>query len=342
MNNQVKLLIASTLIFYSCLEEITTPSFTGELNTTAEMILYFESNGDFINSNLAPPLVDAEEVHNNLNDYLIIDLRSKDDYLAGHIPNSVNKSLDSLFSFVVNNHDLSYTKIVLVSPNGQSSSYFASLLRIVGFNKIYSLRFGMASWHMDFADEWLQALDDEVKTKSWTNDDTPKPSFTQLPTISFPDPDITIENKVKIRVQNLIRAGFNENSEYTLRINPASGEFTICYGKELLYLARRTGEFADLGHPPGTISYLDSPLYHFRSTNYLQTLPSNKIISVYGYNGQLSASLVAYLRVLGYNARTHLFGGNKLFYPRMVDDPELIDFAFTQSEIKNFEYITGN
>jgi hypothetical protein len=63
---------------------------------------------------------------------------------------------------------------------------------------------------------------------------------------------------------------------------------------------------------------------------------------IYGYNGQLSASLVAYLRVLGYNAQTHLFGGNKLFYSRMVDDPELIDFAFLFSDINDFEYVTGN
>ena len=65
MNNRYKLLIVLTLIFYSCLEDITPPPFTGELSTTAEMLLHFESNGDFINSNLAPPLIEAQEVNNN-------------------------------------------------------------------------------------------------------------------------------------------------------------------------------------------------------------------------------------------------------------------------------------
>ena len=55
----------------------------------------------------------------------------------------------------------------------------------------------------------------------------------------------------------------------------------------------------------------------------------------------MRASLVAYFRLLSYNAQTHLFGGNTLFYRRMLDDPELIGYAFSHSEIKNFEYVTG-
>jgi len=342
INIRYTILLISTFFIYSCLEDITPPSFTGELSATAEMLLFFESNGDFINSNMAPPLLDAQEVYNNLNDYLIIDIRSNDDFLAGHIPNAIHKSSDSLYAFIDSNHDSSYTRTVLVSKNGQKSSYFASLLRLAGFNKIHSLKYGMASWHTDFANEWLNSRGDDEGITAWTNDHTLKNDFNKLPNVTFPDPDITIENKVNLRVQKLIQDGFTINSEYTMNVNPASGRYTICYGKARLYSARMNGTLGGLGHPPGTVSYEDSPFYHFRSTKFLQTIPSNQEIIIYGYDGQLSASLVAYLRMLGYKSQTHLFGGNTLFYSRIVDDPELFDYIFSHSDINSFEFETGH
>jgi len=342
MKNLYKLLVTSALIFYGCLEDITPPPFTGELNTTAEMLLYFESNGDFINSNSAPPLVDAEEVNNNLNNYLIIDLRTNDEFLAGHIPNSINKSSDSLYSFIEAHHDSSYLKIILVSKNGQASAYYASLLQLAGFDKVHSLNFGIASWHIDFAVDWLNAIGDAQNITSYTNYQFPKNDLTDLPQITLQNSNSPIEENIKLRIKDIIKAGFNTNKEYIVDLNIIIDDYLICYGKASFYGARLNGVFGGLGHPLGTISYEDSPFYHFRSTNYLQTLPNNKQITVYSYNGQLSASLVAYLRVLGYNARTHLFGGNTLFYSRMLDNTELIDYALLQSDIKNFEYITGN
>ncbi|UCH64780.1 MAG: rhodanese-like domain-containing protein [Ignavibacterium sp.] len=342
MSNQFKFLIASILILYGCLEDITPPPFTGELTTTAEMLLYFESNGDFINSNLAPPLADAEDVNINLDGYLVIDLRNPDDYLVGHIRNAINKSSDSLYSFVEENHDSNYTKVILVSKNGQSSAYFASLLRLAGFNKVLSLKYGMASWNRDFADSWLNTVGDSPNVTSYTNEAFPKNEFTDLPQIIFADPNSSVEENIKLRIEEIVRAGFNFNKEYILSISILNDDYLICYGKSRLYNARISGTMPGLGHPDGTVSYEDSPFYHFRSTEFLQTLPLNQKITVYGYNGQLSAGLVAYLRVLGYSARTHLFGGNKLFYTRMIDDQELFDYAFSDSDINNFEYETGN
>lgn len=342
MNNLFKVIFLSTLIFYGCLEDIIPPPYTGELNTTAEMLLYFESNGDFINSNSAPPLVNAVEVHNNLNDYLIIDLRTKTEFLAGHIPNSINKSFDTLYSFIEAHIDSSYSKIILVSKNGQSSAYYASLLRLAGYDKVYSLNYGIASWHIDFADGWLNAIGDAHNITTYTNYQFPKNDLSVLPQITFNNPNSSIEDNIKLRIQDIIKAGFHANREYIVDLSILIDDYLICYGKASFYGARLNGVLGGLGHPVGAISYEDSPFYHFRSTNYLQTVPNNKQITVYSYNGQLSASLVAYLKVLGYTARTHLFGGNTLFYSRMLDNPELIDYAILQSDIKNYEYITGN
>ena len=342
MKNQFKILLLSGLILFGCLEDITPPPYTGELNTTAEMLLYFESKGDFINSNSAPPLVIAEEVNNNLNSYLIVDLRPNDEFLAGHIPNSINIFFDTLYNFIDAHHDSNFSKIILVSKNGQSSAYYASLIRLAGYDKVYSLNYGMASWHIDFADGWLNAIGDAQNIADYTNYQFPKNEFSVLPQIAFNNPNSSIEENIKKRIQDIIKAGFNVNKEYFVDLSIIVDDYLICYGKASFYGARLNGVLGGLGHPVGTVSYEDSPFYHFKSTNYLQTLPNDKQITIYSYNGQLSASLVAYLRVLGYNARTHLFGGNTLFYSRMRDNPELIDYAISQSDIKNYEYIIGN
>ena len=120
-------------------------------------------------------------------------------------------------------------------------------------------------------------------------------------------------------------------------------DYTICYGSNSrLYFARRVGVLAELGHAEGVIFYTANPIYDLRSINYLQTLPTDRKILIYGATGQLSAYIAAYLRVLGYDAVTLLFGVNQLFYSRMIDDPELIGFAFTSANIMNFEYVIGN
>ena len=68
---------------------------------------------------------------------------------------------------------------------------------------------------------------------------------------------------------------------------------------------------------------------------------TDRKILVYDYNGQLSACMVAYLRVLGYDAISLEFGANQVFYNRMLDDPELVEYAFTSFVIKDYPFITG-
>ena len=89
------------------------------------------------------------------------------------------------------------------------------------------------------------------------------------------------------------------------------------------------------------IFYNANPLFEIRSSESLQTIPGNKTILIYDGTGELSACMAAYLRVLGYNAQTLLFGANQLFYSRMIDDPELMEFVFSSARIKNYPYVPG-
>lgn len=339
---QLSFLVGISLALYSCIEDNISPPLTGDLNPVAEMLYYFESQGDYTNSNLAPALVDPEEVYNHLNSFLLIDIRPESEFYSGHIENAANVQTDSLFDFAEANFNSSYQKIVIISKNGQSSAYFTCLLRLAGFNNVYTMEFGMAAWNEAFADEWLGKLGDHVGIENFTNNPFPKAEFTPLPDITFDKPDDPLYKRVKSRLKKVSAEGFKFNLNYYQSLPNLNNKYPVCYGKSYLYNARRNYVFAELGHPEDTRSYLDSPHYDFRSYRFLQTLPTLTEIVIYDYNGQQAACMTAYLRVLGYDVRMILFGANQLFYSRMIDDPELNGFIFSSQKIRNFPVVTGD
>ncbi len=332
-----------TIVLFGCIDDSIIPPITGNLNSTAEMIVYFESLGDFPNSNLAPALVSAEEVHANLSNYLVIDVRDSSSFISGHIEGAVNVSHDSLYIYIKNRNTTLYEKIVLISENGHHSSYYACLLRLAGFNNVYTLNFGMASWNINFADAWLNSIDNHNARTSFNNEFYPKGDFTNLPKIMFENPNLSIQERVEKRIELFIKAGFNKVEQYRSEFTYFSDNLLVCYGKSRLYRAPM-GLAVDplLGHAEGTVHYADAPFFEFRAFQYLQTLPNEGSILIYDYNGQLSACMVAYLRVLGYDAISLEFGANQLFYDRMLDDPELTEYAFDLSDINDFSYVRGN
>ena len=49
----------------------------------------------------------------------------------------------------------------------------------------------------------------------------------------------------------------------------------------------------------------------------LKTLPTNKQVVVYCWTGQTSANLAAYLRVIGYDAKSLTYGANGMIYDKL-------------------------
>lgn len=335
----ITLLGISFLLLNNCIDDNIIPPLSGELDSTAELLVYIEAHGDFANSHDAPALVDAEEVNANLSSYLIIDTRQRIDFLDGHIAGSLNVTPDSLYDFLENINTTNYSKIVLVSKNGQSSAYYTCLFRLAGFENIYTMNFGLAAWNYFFADEWLGALRDDAKIGDYTNDASPKSDYTSLPKINFASPESSIEERLKSRIKKIISEGFNNDSQYRTDIPTLVEDYVICYGIQELYYAPSHGP----GHYPGTKLFLSDPVYEFRAYKSLQTIPADSSVLIYDANGQLGACITAYLRVLGYDAKTLLFGGNHiLYYNRITSTAPLIPFAFDVSDIKNYPYVTGN
>ncbi|RKY94968.1 MAG: hypothetical protein DRQ01_01030 [Ignavibacteriae bacterium] len=332
---KISTIVLFVIVLHSCIDDNISPSLTGELNSTAELLVYFESIGDFANSEFAPALIDADEVYVKKNNYLIIDVRENSDFALGHIEGSVNVVSDSLYKYMENLDYAIYEKIILVSKNGHASAYYTCLLRLSGFNNVYTLNFGMASWHVDFAEEWFNALED---LDDFTDEQFPKNDFTNLPMLNFSNPSTSIEEKARERILLLLDTAFKNPEVYRNSFILFENDLLVCYGTSMLYSSKLYG----IGHKVGTMHYISSPLYELRSVNYLQTLPPDKPILIYSFNGQLSACITAYLRTLGYDAITLQFGANQIFYNNMFVNPELAAYAFDQTDIKNYPYVIGD
>ncbi|MFN4111364.1 MAG: rhodanese-like domain-containing protein, partial [Ignavibacteria bacterium] len=93
----------------------------------------------------------------------------------------------------------------------------------------------------------------------------------------------------------------------------------------------------DNGHPPTTVRY--QPYEDLKSTTYLQTLPVNKPIAVYEDTGEISAYVVAYLKVLGYDVYSINLGANGMFGEDQSSSSRII--RLKSADIMNYPYETG-
>lgn len=329
----------------SCLNDDVIQIVDYEISETARLIKYVESKGDFPNSPEAPGLKSANELLTEIDNYWVLDIRTNEEFIQGHISSAINIRPRSLKNIADSLNQLSNNKrIILVCENGQESAYYCCLLRIFGNVNVYSLKYGMASWNVDFANEWLDVLGTSGLITLFTNTNFPKNRFSSLPVNTFNPSLQTIEEKIEYNLDKLLDEGFTESSVFyrTLGTNTVQNNFLVCYGEGRLYFAPRDVPLGELGHPENTVWFRTDPTYDLRSIQFLQTLPSDTSIIIYSSDGQLSSCIVAYLRFLGYDAKTLLYGANQLFYPRMIGDPELISDAFSQEDIMNYPYVTGN
>lgn len=318
------------LSFAGCLESAAVAPFNISLDNTSLMLRFAESNGDFANTPDAPGLIDASDLFDHLQEITVIDVRPPADFQKGWIKNAVSTTPPKLFSLVDSLRKNGPSgKIAIVDQNGQSAAYYTCLLRLAGFKDIYCLNFGMASWNSDFAGEWHNACKTSVDIASFSGKFYDKKPLLPLPVIEFPRGGTTTDEKCLARIKEIISAGFNENSEYVreLSIEEKKDTYVICYGLLGLYYGGWYSQ-SSTGHFPGSVFY-SSPIQELRSTSYLQTLPPSGKIVIYSTNGQLSSCMTAHLTLLGYKAKSLLYGAHSLFYSDLKEDDYFSKELFT-------------
>lgn len=284
-------------------------------------------NGDVINADLAPKILSAEEVYNLLDkNILIIDTRGGKDFADGHIKNAVSVKTSELMDFAQVKGLPMYQKVILVCYTGQTTSFSAAVLQLLGYNNIYVLEWGMCGWNKKFSEKWTKNISDKYVKKLVTTP-YPKNSPTELP---------VIENKkntgpqiLNTRARTILKEGFG-SSAVTYRYAAGSAKkgksYLICYQPESVY---------NEGHIDNAILYDQKNSFNL-STDLL-TLPADKTIVIYSDKAYQSTFIMVYLKMLGYDAKTVKYGVNSFMNSKSIERGT----GFSDSEIKNYPFETS-
>ena len=287
------------------------------------LVQYLEANGNFMNT-ASPALISADEVKENLknNKYLVLDIRSEGWFDYGHIKGAKNVKGPELLNYFENEIEAStYDKIAIVCYSGQSASYYASLLRLYGFDNAYSLQWGISSWAEEFAtNTWVKNSKDEF-TAQLEKTANAKPEKGATPVLTTGKTDA--KEILKARIKEAFAKPYKEfivKSPVAFE-NPAA-YFIVNYNSEDSY---------NLGHIKGAVQY--QPKQCLASTASLYTLPTDKKILVNCNTGLSAAYTVAYLHVLGYEVYNLAYGSNSYMNSTLVEKGLN---GWTKEEIKEY------
>lgn len=316
----ISVLALGTLLFSSC-ERYYNPGLN--IKTVVEdtidakeidiLIRYLPNAGDFMNSKKVPALVSVEDVNDNLAKYHLIDIRTYEEYVKGHISGAVNVSMPDVIDYLEENIAAStYDKIVIVCKTGQSASYTSSVLRLIGFSNAYAMKYGMSAWNRKL-DLWSKNVSNKYANSLETVDNAKGDvnAYPEIKTGNHCGAEI-----LEARARTVLNTPFEPLKIDADRAFSDTSFYIVNYWPNDKYRK---------GHIPGATQY--TPKADLNGSTFLNTLPSDKKILLYCYTGQHSAAVVAYLRILGYNAFSLGFGANSFMHSTMVSTPKMHGFV---------------
>jgi rhodanese-related sulfurtransferase len=305
-----------------------------KVNESQVLAEYLESTDsplgkDYVNTDM-PTIMPASEVKtlNETGQVYIIDIRSEADFNAGHIANAHNVAIANLVTHIEGVDLTPYTKVAVVCYTGQTSGWATSLLRLLGYEKAFSLKWGMCSWNEIFAGKWNTAVaSGNAYASQFTATATAKGAAGEMPELSTGK--TTGQEILEARVDALLAEGFTPATVTNQTVFGAlSSYYIVNYWP--------ADQYADPGHIPGAIQY--TPKETMKLATDLKTLPTDKPVVVYCYTGQTSAFLAAYLRLLGYDAKSLLYGGNGMIYDIMATKGMTV---WSETQIMGYDYDDG-
>ncbi|MDP1675560.1 MAG: rhodanese-like domain-containing protein [Bacteroidota bacterium] len=335
-HNLIYLLLAAFLFTVGCKDdESTTVTPPVTVNEASVLAKYVEANNDYIYSGtsfvLSASTYRTEVVADPTKIYTI-DIRSAADYSAKHLKGAVNVTLANLYTHVKGLTLANYKYVVVACYSGQTACYGTSLVRamlpIAEANKIVALKWGMSSIDSTLAAGTWLVKTANTRASQFVNTDPPtKLAKGELPTLTTGK--TTGKEILETRVNELLSAGFTITiSEATLYTN-LSNYFVVNYWPVAAY--------KDPGHIEGAYNYEPS-LKPFKVDSNLTTLPTNKTVVLYCYTGQTSAYVGAYLKLLGYDVKSLLYGANSMIVDKMKASTNTASSTFVPAnEIKGYK-----
>lgn len=318
-------ILAVTLMVTSCKKE-------EAVNESLVLAEYLESANsplmkDYVNTDM-PSIMPASDVKtlNETGQVYIIDVRAAADFALGHIANAHNVALADILTHIKAVDLTPYTKVAVVCYTGQTAGFATSILRIMGYDKAFSMKWGMCSWNADFAAKWKNTVAaGNAYAAQFTTTETAKGAAGEMPALTTGK--TTGQEILEARAAAVLTEGFTPASVTNKAVfDNLAGYYIVNYWP--------AAHYASPGHIPGAMQY--EPKASISLATSLKTLPTNKPIAVYCYSGQTSAFMAAYLRLLGYDAKSLLYGCNGMIYDQMVTAKLT---TFNDAQIMGYEYV---
>jgi len=235
----------------------------------------------------------------------VIDIRSAADFAAGHIIGAVNSTLADIVATAEN---AGGKQILVVCYTGQTAGHAVVALRLSGYANAQVLKWGMAGWNNAFAGKWLSNSGPENGKKAIGHANWTFPASVAADS-EYGDPEITSTetegaNILKERVTALLAGGLNSIAANDVLTTPTN-YFINNYWAET--------DTEHYGHIAGAhrINVLSL------AGGEISKLDPEKTIVTYCWTGQTSSMVTAYLKVLGYDSKSLLFGVNTMIYPNL-------------------------
>ncbi len=238
--------------------------------------------------------------------YTIIDIRSLVDYNLGHIPGAVRSSTVGLLSDLASGTIPVAENYVVTCYTGQEAGHVKIAMELLGYENVKSLLWGMSAWNTATAgmDHWSGNCGDNIEDLD-TTDNNGELTDHDLPVLTESAVSVVAE-----RVADMLSNGFQKITYQAFEALPDEDVFVINYFPAEDYMP--DGPHGVPGHIDG--AYQFRPYQTMAIDQWLKKIPTDKTIIVYCWTGQHSSQITAYLNMLGYNAKSLLFGSNHLFH----------------------------
>lgn len=276
---------------------------TQPVTTTYDLLKdYLVSNNMDADDLISGWITDAEVIYTDgVENYHIIDIRSESDYNAGHIEGAVNATLGGILEAA----EGATKPIIVICYTGQSAGHAVMALRLSGYSDAKVLKWGMSGWNAETAAPWQNNTGNAaIGNANWVaapGNITPNAEFA-LPSISSNSQDgATI---LAERVAALLEGGFNSVSNGDVLANPANYFINNFWALE---------DVQHYGHIAGAYRVQPFSLEANSDVN----LDASKPVVTYCWTGQTSSMLTAFLKVMGYDAKSLTFGTNGMIFDNL-------------------------
>jgi len=240
--------------------------------------------------------------------YHVFDIRGTEDFNKGHIKESINVLLTDV---VTKANEVGKDKpILVVCYSGQGAGRAVMALRLSGFSDAQVMKFGFSYWSSDFDfDKWSGktlngAGDQAAGSTNWKTD-----ASTNLPSNDYPTWTSSTTDGADLLaegVTTMLAAGGWGIAAADPLADPAGYN---------IYNYWNATDYVKYGHYKQAYQMLPISI----ADDVLKAFPTSDQFLVYCYTGQTSSFVVAWLQVLGYDAKSIYYGVNNLQYTELLN-----------------------